>query len=375
MKFNNVMAVLIALLLVTTMVPAAFAAGSNEVEGAAGEKVTVTFDINNAYGVNGTFDTNGNGADYSSNGAMTGSVNNDKAFFYGDGQQNLQINAEVTIPADAKPGDRIPVTFTYEVSDANGDMSEMKTVTQYIVVGEDVPTPTEAPTQPTQPSQPSQPSGPSGGGNKEEEKKIDYTELNKQIAIAESLKEADYTAESWAAMLEKLEAAIEARKSDDQDVVDKAARELAAAIAALVKIDASKLEQVIAEGNALAAGDKLGNLWFQLFEAIQEGIDLIGSGDQAAVDAAVAKIEGLIAQIKAALAEQGEVAVKEVIVEVEPEGEYCNLAKHRIWPILFFVSLAVNVLLAVVLIVVLKKRKAVTADDTPLVDYDIGEDI
>lgn len=376
MKFNKVMAVLIALLLVTAMVPAAFAAGT-EVTGSAGEKVTVTFDINNAYGVNGEFSTNGNNVDYSSNGAMSGNVNNDKAFFYGDGQENLQINAEVQIPADAKPGDKIPVTFTYETSDANGDMSEMKTVTQYIVVGEEVPAPSETPSQPTTPTQPSEPSKPSKPSkpSTDKEGKIDYTELNKQIAIAEGLKESDYTAESWAAMQEKLAEAIEARKSDKQEVVDKAAQALADAIAALVKIDATKLEQVIAEGNALAAGDKLGNLWFQLFEAIQEGIDLIGSGDQAAVDAAVSKIEGLIAQIKAALAEQGEAAVKEVIVEVAPEGDYCNVAKHRIWPILFFVSLAVNVLLAVVLVVVLKKRKAVMADNTPLVDYDIGEDI
>ena len=47
-----------------------------------------------------------------------------------------------------------------------------------------------------------------------------YTELNKQIGIAEGLKEDEYTADSWAKMEAALADAIAARESKDQAVVD-----------------------------------------------------------------------------------------------------------------------------------------------------------
>ena len=65
---------------------------------------------------------------------------------------------------------------------------------------------------------------------------IDYTELNKQIDIANGLNKEEYTEESWAAFEDALKAAIEARKSDDQTVVDATAKALEIAIANLVKV-------------------------------------------------------------------------------------------------------------------------------------------
>ena len=47
---------------------------------------------------------------------------------------------------------------------------------------------------------------------------------------------------------------------------------------------------------------------------------------------------------------------------------------HRIWPILFFISLALNVVFIVVIVVAVIRRKKNAKDDTPLVNYDIGDD-
>ena len=70
-----------------------------------------------------------------------------------------------------------------------------------------------------------------------EQGKVDLAELNKQIAAAEALKESDYTADSWAALAKALQAAKAALASSDQAVVDKAAADLSAAIAALQKAE------------------------------------------------------------------------------------------------------------------------------------------
>ena len=62
---------------------------------------------------------------------------------------------------------------------------------------------------------------------------IDYTELNKQIEIAEALEENDYTEETWKVLADELAKAIEARKATTQAEVDAAAERLKNAIAAL----------------------------------------------------------------------------------------------------------------------------------------------
>ena len=71
---------------------------------------------------------------------------------------------------------------------------------------------------------------------KKEEKTVDTTALSEAIASAEALKEADYTAESWENMQDKLTAAKEALAAkESQDAVDQAAKALTDAAGALVK--------------------------------------------------------------------------------------------------------------------------------------------
>ena len=71
---------------------------------------------------------------------------------------------------------------------------------------------------------------------KKEEKTVDTTALSEAIASAEALKDADYTAESWENMQDKLTAAKEALAAkESQDAVDQAAKALTDAVGALMK--------------------------------------------------------------------------------------------------------------------------------------------
>ena len=72
--------------------------------------------------------------------------------------------------------------------------------------------------------------------------------------------------------------------------------------------------------------------------------------------------------------EEVEVEVeKEVEVEVEPSDDYCNIKIHYVWPILFFISLALNLGFIALIVVYVVRRKKNQTDDTPLVDYDIDD--
>ena len=378
MKMKRIIAVLLVLLMVTAMVPVASAAGTV----APGEKVSDSIKTKEAcYGANGYITVTGpaklTAMGPSANVELTGEKSG-AAFFYGANEIQQEVTFTLQADSNAKDGDVITVTFDYEWSDAQGNMtvsSNTWEVTVDVVADEPTdPEPTDP--KPTDP-EPTDPEPTVPVTPEEPSETVDYTELKKQIGIAEGLVKGDYTAESWADLEYALAAAKNALYSDDQDVVDAAAKALADAIAALVKMDYSKLEAAMASGEELAANDKVGNLWFELFKAIQEGVKLIGSGDQEAVDACTAKILDLIEQLKAALAETGaepEEIIKEVIVEKDPEGDYCNITMHRIWPILFFISLALNVVFIVVIVVAVIRRKKNAKDDTPLVNYDIGDD-
>ena len=101
-----------------------------------------------------------------------------------------------------------------------------------------------------------------------EDKTITTTELEVAIAKAEALKEADYTAESWASMqMELQEAKDELKNPKTQATVDEAVSHLNAAVEALVKIeepaavDTSSLEKVISDAAALKEADYTVDSW------------------------------------------------------------------------------------------------------------------
>ena len=369
MKMKKFTAVLLVLLMIIAAIPTALAAG---VTAKPGETATVSFSTEEAYGVNGSISANGSTIK--------------KVFDYGTEAKTWSYSVSVAVPESAKAGDVITVTFNYEWSDAEGNMTSGARSATVTVVEEQGTQPTEPkptepkPTEPkpTEPKptepKPTEPKPTTPSENKPAEGNVDYTELERQIKIAEGLDETLYTAESWAAMQEALTEAKKALTSTSQKTVDEAAADLADAIAKLVTVNYADMEGAVASGEELAANNEIGNLWFRLFEAIEEALALKGSNDQEAIDAATQKILDIVEELKAAIAAAGEGVIKEIFVEKEPEGDYCNREVHTIWPIVAVVSLAVNVLFTAVVGVGFSRRKKIRKDDTPLVNYDIDED-
>ena len=206
---------------------------------------------------------------------------------------------------------------------------------------------------------------------------IDYSKLSRQIAIANGLRKADYTLESWGALSDALTQALKALNSDSQTTVDGSNEALQAAIAALVKVDRSTLEESLDAADDFVDSDEKNDVWFQLVEAVNNGRALLSSNDQAAIDAAAAQIDEILAEVKAVVEERNtpEIVTQEIMVEVPPTDDYCNIPIHHAWPVLFFCSLALNVALVAVIAVYIYRKKKNQKDDTPLVDYDISDDL
>ena len=139
--------------------------------------------------------------------------------------------------------------------------------------------------------------------------------------------------------------------------MDDALQKLTDAINALVKVDYSALDKAIEDAQALGKNNNLNSLWLTLMDALKQAETLRVSGDQAAVDALTEQINDLVKQILAASGD-----------------ELCNVKIHAVWPILFFISLAVNVVLVILVAKKSNRRKMSRRDSTPLVDYDISDD-
>ena len=357
-KFSRIFVVLMALILVAAMVPAANAAGT-----APGEKASVSFTYKDIYGIDGEF-TFSNPAiisgsvTYTSNTTMSGSVENDQAYFYNSDKADITITVSFTVSASANDGDKCEVSFKYETSDKQGNMSGWDTDKQTVVV--EIPEETTEPEQ-TQPEQtdPEQ-TEPEQTEPKPTEPKpqkpgaVDYTELNNQIAAAKALKEEEYTADSWAALQDALAKAEEALKSKDQKVVDAAAEALAEAIKNLKKLDYTALIEAIEKTEDFLAGDLLGGKGTALVEALQNAKALLNNAkDQESIDKAAEALMNALTELMEVLEQ-----LANKPADKEPTGEFCNISIHYVWPVLFFVSLAVNAVLVILYIRRKKKEEA-----------------
>ena len=104
---------------------------------------------------------------------------------------------------------------------------------------------------------------------------VDTSALEAAIAEADGLKEADYTADSWAAYQAALaNARSVAEAKESQEAVDQAKATLDAAKAALVKaeqpvsVDTSSLEKAISDAEALKEADYTADSWKALQSAL-----------------------------------------------------------------------------------------------------------
>lgn len=209
------------------------------------------------------------------------------------------------------------------------------------------------------------------------EGKLKFDELNRQIAIAEGLSENDYDVKSWNVLKTALAKAKSAKSSKLQPEIDSAAAELKLAIDGLNKINYDRLSAAMQAIDDYIKNNKFLNLWNESQGLLQEAKDALTSRDQQKVDEYSQKIENLLVQLKQAVADMAgtDSVVIEKPVTVEPTDDYCNIKTHPIWIILLWISFAVNLVLAALIIMYFYTKKKKTTDDTPLVDYDISDDM
>ena len=206
--------------------------------------------------------------------------------------------------------------------------------------------------------------------------KIDDAALLRQIAIANGLNRADYTKASWEVLTTALAAANQALNGIDQNAADKAEKNLQEAIAGLVQMNYSALEDALARVDSITESNETTDLLARLMTAAMEGRELLLSGDQVAVDEVTTRLMELLEQVEEEIDRLGtpNVVVQEVKVEVPPTSKFCNIPMHRVWPVLFIISFALNAALAAVIVYYIYRKKKNQQDDTPLVDYDIFDD-
>ena len=351
-KSKILLGVLLAILMVALFSVTAMAATVTP-----GGSTSVSFSVPDVCGVQVT-DVSSSGssslsvgsASVSASGALTdGSVgaSANKTTYY--------VSVDVSASSSAKVGDSITVTIYYDYTvDGDGYSSSSTSETVTVVSGGSV-TPGD-PDQPTQPDKPSEPAV-----------KIDYSELNKWIKEKQELDGSKYTKDTWGVVEDAYNKALNLRYSKSQDAVDAGAKALKEAIEGLKEMDYTLLEEAIAAAKKLGDSEELGSLWMKLADALKDGVGLLTSNDQQAVNDGAALINSIISQLNEELEKLRE-------ANAVYEGEYCNIPIHHVWPILFFVSLGVNVILAVVAIMLGKRRKGNKKDNTPLVDYQISDD-
>lgn len=212
-------------------------------------------------------------------------------------------------------------------------------------------------------------------GKSEKPEYVDYSDLQLYVALANGLKEYDYTKESWAVLREALDEGSTLLSGGTQKKVTEAANNIKNAIAGLVKMDYSALEKNLGLLYGIIDNEsQLWDLWYEMDDAVEKARPLLVSGDQAAVDNAVEELSGMIEKYNTYVAQiEPEIVIKEVEVEVPPSDDFCNIPGHRLWPVLFAISLVLNIALgALVFWIISKKRN--TEDNIPLVSYDIDDD-
>lgn len=173
---------------------------------------------------------------------------------------------------------------------------------------------------------------------------LDYSALDEQIAKAEALDEADYTSSSWNALDKALADAKDVRKdADTQDEIDKATAALKEAIDKLVKLDFSKLDKLIADVEAIES-----TLSAEKLAILNSARNLrANANSQTDIDGAVKALE-------------------DILKKPDPD------------PVVIVLAIVGGVIVigagAFAAYYYYTKKKKKVEDNTPLVDYEAGDD-
>lgn len=161
--------------------------------------------------------------------------------------------------------------------------------------------------------------------------------LQAAITNAEALEEADYTANSWAAMQSALTAAKDAAtKKESQDAVDTAEKNLTTAVANLkkaeVKVDTTALEAAITNAEALKEADYTADSWKTMQTALTEAKSALGAKEsQEKVNAAAQKLTEAVGKLQKA-----EVATTKYLVMNVPYNKFYeayHLTDKAVWEV------------------------------------------
>lgn len=296
---------------------------------------------------------------------MSGLVENGRIFLYSDKAEGVdgKIVITITVHSAAPKGSSCEVTFRYAVTETGSNTpGEMKMVKHTVTVRTDEPAPSNP--QPVDPK----PTNPV--------KYADTRALQEQIAIAENLTYYDYTKESWAVVSQAVTNGKSLLGSTSQSRVDQATKDLKIALANLVAMDYSKLQDALDSAADMDKHEALAELWSNFLAALENARVQRTSGDQAAADAAADELIDAKEALLKGLEELGELVVveKEVPVEVDPTYPYCNKPGHTVILIVMLVSLALNAALIGAIVWYFYKKHKNKQDDTPLVEYNIEDD-
>lgn len=342
---KKIIAAVIAVVLVMTVSMVMASAADYTVK--PGGSVDVTL-VKNVEGLDGSVSFSGDGSVRYS--ASEGTVENGKYAMGGNGTKT--VTATVTAPSGASVGDVYTVSFSFRTYDIDGNLADTGSVSYTVEV---VSGGSSGGNSGSSGGSSSSGSSSSGSGSSGPAVKVDLSKLQELIDKASNLKKDGYTADSWNKMVDALTKAQAALSSTNQDEIDAAAKALGDALNGLVKMDYSKLLDAIARAKELGKDNEVNSLWLALLDALTNGNLMLASDDQAQVDAAAKQINDLIEQLL-------------------DGSKFCNISIHKVWPILFFISLAANVVLVVVLVKKNGTKKKNQVDNTPLVDYDISDD-
>ncbi len=265
----------------------------------------------------------------------------------------------ILVKVAGNPGDTCTVTVNYKTSVSQGDAIVTQTpapMVYKITIKQNTPTPPPTTPAPTVP--------------------MELGELNNQIAVAEGLEQGKYTADSWAKLQTALTTAYNARTSRNQTEIDQAAAGLKNAIAALVKMDYLVLTAAIDAAQVLQASDEAGTLWGELNSALAEACSLLSCGDQAKVDAAAQRLLDAVSAVQRYLAQKEEPPAETLPLPTTPvdDSDRCDYPSHKVWPVLFWVSLALNIVGGVLIVSYIIAKMKNRKDTTPLVEYEIEDD-
>lgn len=297
---------------------------------------------------------------------MDGLAENGLFFLYTGKPEGVdgKVVITITVFSTATTGSSCIVTLDYNITEPGSNVpGETQTITNTVTVVTDT---TVEPTNPpaTQPTTPST-------------KYADTKELQKQIAIADSLTSYQYTKETWIELEKAVSKGRTLLSSTNQAQVDGVTNEIKAKLQALAPMDYTKLQTALDGVADVGDLSEISEQWKRFVQALTNARIQRTSGDQAAVDAATQELTESKEALLQVLKDMEKVTIvdKEVPVEVEPSYEFCNIPAHTVHKIIMISSLILNGLLIGLILVYLHKKHMLEKDTTPLVDYEIDDDL